>query len=1029
MPWLHCIRAGAIAAAVAVPAAAATGQPAPTVAEPSESSFTVFLRGVPVGSEQAGLTRDADGWTIASSGRLGAPIDVVARHIRVRYDADWKPLELSIDATIRGQVTTLETTVSGTTATSRFTVGTQTTSKTDTIGADAVLIPSPFWGPFEAVAMRLKEAPAGATLHAYAAPQVAFDIEVGESTEEKIQTTDRLITVRRTRVKLMAPPAPLDAEVWGDENGRLLRLSVPAQNVDVVREDIASVAARRVTISRPNDEQVTIPSNGFSLAGTISKPLDAGAGPLPAIVLVGGSGPTDRDETVFGIPIFGQLAGSLADAGYLVLRYDKRGVGQSGGRPESATLGDYAADLRKVIDFLDDRKDVDDRRIAVAGHSEGGSVAMLAASKEKHIKALVLIDTIGVTGAELNMEQVQHALDRAGKSPEEQRATIALQQKIQQAVLTGSGWEGIPPALRKQADTPWFQSFLRFDPAKVMEDVDQPVLIVQSGLDTQVAASNADKLAALADARKHAPKATVVKIPGINHLLVPAKTGEVDEVQHAEERTRQPRRRLGDRLMAPDDLRPDDEVAVLALERAFQVARTFLDGRTERPVAAGASLEELRRALGGPLPAESSDPAAVVDALARAADPGLVATTGPRYFGFVTGGTLPAAMAADWLATVWDQHAGLYVAVARRRPWSRRSRARGCSNCSGCRRTPASASSTGAHMANLTALAAARHEVLRRAGWDVEADGLHGAPPVRGLAGAEAARVDARRAAPARIRRRRDRRGRGGRSGAYAAPTRCGEALAASDGPAIVCAQAGNVNSGAFDPLERDRRRRTASRRLAARGRRVRAMGRRESAVAAPLAAASERADSWAIDGHKWLNVPYDSGMAFVAHPAAHRAAMRLTAAYLARSDDEPREAMDWVPEVVAPRARLRRLRGARVAGTARRGRFGRAVLPAGAAVRRAGAGGAGSADPQRGGAESGAGPRPAAVGRRRRRDARDDEAGAGGAASAGPAERAGATATPCGFGSRTGPRPRPTSTVRLRPFYAAFAGKSGLVG
>jgi pimeloyl-ACP methyl ester carboxylesterase len=523
---LHSIRAGAAAAALLLPLAAAAQPAAP---EPAASNFTVFLRSVPVGSEQIAVTRDADGWTITSSGRLGAPLDIVARRVQVRYDADWKPIELTADATVRGQTLALNTSVAGTTATSRFTVGTQTNNKTDTIAADAVLVPSPFWGPFEALAIRLKDAAAGSVVHAYAAPQVAFDIQVGASSDEKIQTTDRLISARRTQIKMMTPGLPLDAEIWGDENGRLLRLSIPAQNVDVVREDMASVAARRVTISRANDEPVTIPAEGFSLAGTISKPLEPVSGPLPAIVLVAGSGPSDRDETVFGIPIFGQLAASLADAGYLVLRYDKRGVGQSGGRPESATLADYAADLRAAVKFLSDRKDVDDKRIAVAGHSEGGSVAMLAAAKEKRIKALVLIDTIGVTGAELNMEQVRHALERAKKTPEEQGQTIELQKKIQQAVLTGSGWEGIPPALRKQAETPWFQSFLQFDPAKVMDDVDQPVLIVQGELDTQVAPSNADTLAALADARKKAPKAAVVKIPGINHLLVPATTGEVDE--------------------------------------------------------------------------------------------------------------------------------------------------------------------------------------------------------------------------------------------------------------------------------------------------------------------------------------------------------------------------------------------------------------------------------------------------------------------------------------------------------------------
>src|SRR5581483_10042083 len=189
--------------------------------------------------------------------------------------------------------------------------------------------------------------------------------------------------------------------------------------------------------SRPNDEQIKIPANGFSLVATVSKPAEAAAR-MPAVILVGGSGATDRDETVFNVPIFGQLADALADGGFLVVRYDKRGIGQSGGRAEAATLADYAEDARAAVRYIAERKDVDRKRLALVGHSEGGSVAMLAASKEKEIDALVLVDTIGVTGAELNLEQVKHALARSDKPEPERQSTIELQKKIQQAVLTGS---------------------------------------------------------------------------------------------------------------------------------------------------------------------------------------------------------------------------------------------------------------------------------------------------------------------------------------------------------------------------------------------------------------------------------------------------------------------------------------------------------------------------------------------------------------------------------------------------------------
>ena len=493
------------------------------------STFIVFVRAERVGSEDVSVSRTADGWTISSAGRIGPPIDLVTREVLVRYTADWKPIELKIDASVRDQALKSQTVVSGSTANTTTTQGGKTAERSDPVPADAVLLPNPFFGPYEALAQRLRIARTGDVLQAYQMGASSFQIEVGASSDETIQTASEIVRARRTAVKMLVPGTSLDVEVWADQAGHLLRVSVPAQNLEVVREDLASVAARRVAISRANDEQVRIPSNGFNLAGTISKPLAASARPVPAVILAAGSGPLDRDETAYGIPIFGQLAGRLADAGFLVLRYDKRGVGQSGGRIESATMSDYADDLRAAVKFLAERKDTARRYLAVVGHSEGGSVAMLAAGKEKRITALVLVATIGVTGAELNMTQVTRALDRAKRPDAERQTTIDLQKRIQTAVLTGKGWEGVPEPLRRQADIPWFKSFLAFDPARLVSDIKQPMLIVQGLLDTQVDPSNADRLETLARGRKSAGAVDVVKLQGVNHLLVPAVTGEADE--------------------------------------------------------------------------------------------------------------------------------------------------------------------------------------------------------------------------------------------------------------------------------------------------------------------------------------------------------------------------------------------------------------------------------------------------------------------------------------------------------------------
>ena len=532
MRWSHSIRA-TLAALAAIMPLMASAQPPPVplpLQEAGATSFTIFLRGTPIGSEQVALSRTATGWTIVSSGRLGAPIDVVARRLQVRYTPDWRPLEFTLEGTVRGQPQTIRTVVEGTTAKSDMVVAGQASQKTDTIDPNALLLLSnSFFGPYDALAARLKTAASGGEIPAYLLPQIAITIRVGESSAEQIQTTARLVSARRTRIALMLPASPLDAELWTDDAGRMIRFSVPLQSLEVVREDIASVSSRSVSISRPNDEQVKIPSNGFSLAGTLSRPAQASAPRLPAVALVGGSGPADRDSLAFGIPILGQIAGALADAGFIVVRYDKRGIGQSGGRAESASLADYAEDVRATVRMLSDRKDVDPKRIALIGHSEGGLVALMAAAKEKRLAGVALIATPGITGADVVLAQQQHLLNRMTLTPEEKQAKVEAQKKIHDAVITGKGLELLPPDVRRTVDTAEFQSLLTSDPAKLVASVRQPLLIVQGGLDTQIEPQNADRLEALARARKNAPPVDVVKVPTVNHLLVPATTGEADE--------------------------------------------------------------------------------------------------------------------------------------------------------------------------------------------------------------------------------------------------------------------------------------------------------------------------------------------------------------------------------------------------------------------------------------------------------------------------------------------------------------------
>jgi alpha-beta hydrolase superfamily lysophospholipase len=537
MALSHSIRAAVLVAAFARVGLAGSAAPAQQAAVASTaalstatSDFAIYLRGAQIGTEQIALARNASGWTITSSGRIGPPLDIVTRSLQIRYDADWKPLELTLDATARGQPLVIHVGVEGTTATTRGNNGGRPIDRTDAIDPDAVLLPNPFFAAYEAVAVRLKAAAPGSTIPVYQGGEPPISIRVGDSQTEQIQTVARRIAARRSHVTLAATAGPeLDAEIWADETGRLLRFSVPAQMLEFVRDDLSSVATRRVVISRDGDEQVHVPANGFNLIGTLSKPAGEAGKRLPAVILVAGSGPVDRDETIAGIPVLGQLANALADSGYLVLRYDKRGTGQSGGRIETAGLAEYAEDLRAAITFMANRKAVDPRRLAVVGHSEGGAVALLAAAKDRRVTALALLAATGVTGNDLLMAQQRHLLDRSKLSDADKQAKIDLQKRIHEAVITGKGWDALPAAVRRQVDNAEFQSMLTYDPARIMPDVRQPILIVQGGLDTEVDPSNADRLASLAGARKHPAPFEVARIPGVNHLFVPATTGEVEE--------------------------------------------------------------------------------------------------------------------------------------------------------------------------------------------------------------------------------------------------------------------------------------------------------------------------------------------------------------------------------------------------------------------------------------------------------------------------------------------------------------------
>ncbi|HET8755042.1 MAG TPA: aminotransferase class V-fold PLP-dependent enzyme [Solirubrobacteraceae bacterium] len=325
-----------------------------------------------------------------------------------------------------------------------------------------------------------------------------------------------------------------------------------------------------------------------------------------------------------------------------------------------------------------------------------------------------------------------------------------------------------------------------------------------------------------------------------------------------------------------------------ALRRAAELAEEHLAGIADRRVGAVLSYEDTVAALDEPLPEHGEDPVTVIEHLAATAGPATVASPGPRYFGFVTGGALPAALAADWLVSAWDQNAFSRVSS----PAAAAVEAvveRWVLEALGLPPDAAVGVTTGATTANFVALAAARHAVLERAGWDAEADGLFGAPAIRVLVGEQvhASLLSALRYAG--LGADRAERVPTDDQGAMRA-----DALVLDDRPTIVCAQAGEVATGAVDPLD------AIADAAAEHGAWVHVDGAFGLwAAASPrhrdITHGAERAHSWAVDAHKWLNVPYDGALAIVADRAAVRAAMSMRASYL--PDEVGREPIDYVPE------------------------------------------------------------------------------------------------------------------------------------
>jgi pimeloyl-ACP methyl ester carboxylesterase len=520
--------------ALVVAASTLVGQTPTAPAQPQSghSSFTIIYRGERAGRADVAVEHTAAGWRITSTERLNSPVDLAIDAFELRYTDDWQPQAMMFDGTLLGQRISSTMAFDATTAKGEAIQGGKATPLSHAVSPRTVVLPNLFYAGYEALATRLASAQPGDKFPIYLAQPSEVTATLVRITPKQLQTTGGMVDIRACFLSFANPSGPLAVEVWVDGNGRLARIAVPSQELAVLRDDLSSVMTREVQHQNDGDQNVFIPANGFTLAATITTPSTPAAGKWPAVVLVGSAGAVDREEATANVPIFGKLAGELASAGYLVVRYDRRGIGQSGGRVESATLDDYALDAGSVVTWLRKRPDVDRERVAVIGYGEGGLAALIAAQRFKsEIAAVALAGTAGVSGRSLALLQQAHALQRTNEPEASRKEKIALQTRMMDAVITGKGWEGVPAVVRKQTDTPWYKSWLTFDPAAAIAKMRQPLLIVQGGLDMHVFADSAAQLAKAGRARSNVPASatTSAVVPNVNHLLIEARTGELDE--------------------------------------------------------------------------------------------------------------------------------------------------------------------------------------------------------------------------------------------------------------------------------------------------------------------------------------------------------------------------------------------------------------------------------------------------------------------------------------------------------------------
>lgn len=497
----------------------------------SKGVFRVFFGSQEAGQESYELVQTGEGFRLTASGKLSRPVEFETRNLLIQTDTRGRARKFEFKGSVRGIEQEVTAEISDRSAENRIRAAGQVVAKSDPVHVGTFLLPNLLFSPYVLVAHFLESGKEGhpeGELHAYVPPQAEIPFSLTRNPEKK-----RLDLWLRNAA---SPEVHVVVEL--DERGAVKGVHIPSASLSAYRESY--LENRRMADSDHIEvlaRELEFSSAKVSVSGVLTIPRK-GRGPWPGVLLLAGSGAQDRDETVFGIRILGEIAEYLTRQGYVVFRYDKRGSGKSGGELLGARLQTLTNDALTALEFLKRRPEVQPEKIVILGHSEGGIVAASAAAQAS-FAGLILIGAPACRGEELLREQLSTFLAASDAPPNKKNEELHNQQWLLQWAHSDRPDKEleskIPAPLAKVARSSWFRDWLDYDPNEAYRKVRIPTLVAVGGKDMQVPPRHAENIYSSMRAAGNS-KAELRIFPDVNHLLTRAKTGHFVEYENLPEK-------------------------------------------------------------------------------------------------------------------------------------------------------------------------------------------------------------------------------------------------------------------------------------------------------------------------------------------------------------------------------------------------------------------------------------------------------------------------------------------------------------